>query len=163
MKNIITAVLTALLFSFTAKAQSANDLGVVTFADGKTFYAKVSSKSGNRVNTKMLHSDAAYSFEGLTVKASSGAYRVGHNCRKISYYGGRKKDLLAVGSFIEVTFGDGVPFFAQVESLGNAGVLTRMLHSGNKYKFSSTGKVLSSEGVYPVGHGTKSIMLLTKR
>jgi hypothetical protein len=167
MKNIIKVIISAfaLLFSFSANAQNAavNDLCVVTFADGKTFYAKVLSKGGNEVHTKMLHSDSMYSFAGTTVKSSGGAYKVGHKCRKIAYYGGRVKDLSYVGNFIEVTFADGIPFFAQVESIGNDGFVTKMLHSGNKYKFNGDGKVLSSEGVYPVGHKTKSVMLLTRR
>ena len=155
----------ALLFSFSANAQNTvvNDLCVVTFGDGKTFYAKVKSKSGNVVNTKMLHSNALYSFEGTTVKVSKGTYKVGHKCRKIAYYGNRVRDLSYVGNFIEVTFADGIPFFAQVESIGNDGYVTRMLHSGNQYKFSGDGTVLFSGGDYPSGHKTRSVMLLTQR
>jgi hypothetical protein len=165
MKTLIALLLTVMLFSFEAKAQNTakNDLCVVTFADGKTFYARVLSKSANTVNTKMLHSGSAYSFSDKTVTASKGAYKPGHKCRSIAYYGGRKNDLSYVGDFIEVTFGDGVPFFAQVESVGNDGLATRMLHSGNKYKFSSDGTVLASTGVYPAGHKTKSIMRLSRR
>jgi hypothetical protein len=167
MKNLIKVIISAfaLIFSFSANAQNTvvNDLCVVTFGDGKTFYAKVSAKGGKEVHTKMLHSGSTYSFEGTTVKSSGGAYKAGHKCRKIAYYGGRVKDLSYVGNFIEVTFGDGVPFFAQVESIGNDGFVAKMLHSGNKYKFSGDGTVLSSEGVYPKGHKTRSIMLLTQR
>ncbi len=64
MKNILTILISALalLFSFSAHAQNtaANDLCVVTFGDGKTFYAKVLSKGENEVHTKMLHSDNMY-------------------------------------------------------------------------------------------------------
>jgi hypothetical protein len=111
----------------------------------------------------MLHSDNMYSFEVTTVKSSGGAYKIGHKCSKIAYYGGRINDLWKVGDYIEVTFGDGAAFFAGVESMGNDGYVTRMLHSGNKYKFNGDGKVLSSEGVYPSGHKTKSVKLLTRR
>lgn len=167
MKNILTILISALamLFSFSAHAQNtaANDLCVVTFGDGKIFYARVLSKGGNEVHTKMLHSDNMYSFEGTTVKSSGGAYKIGHKCKKITFYGGRVNDITPVGSYIEVVFGDGVAYFAQVKSIGNDGLLTKMLHSGNKYKFNSDGKVLSSEGIYPVGHKTKSIRLLTRR
>ncbi len=165
MKNLLRIMIAAMLFSVAAKAQntSANDLCVATFGDGKTFYAKVLSKGGNGVNTKMLHSGSLYSFRGNTVTASKGAYKPGHACKKITYYGGRKKDLLYVGSFIEVTFGDNEPFFAVVESIGNDGYATKMLHSGNSYKFSQDGTVLSSTGVYKAGHKTKSTMLLTLR
>jgi hypothetical protein len=167
MKNIVKILIYAfaLLFGFSANAQNtvARDLCVVTFGDGKTFYAKVQSKGGNEVHTKMLHSDSMYSFEGTTVKSSGGAYKAGHKCRRIVYYGGRVKELSYVGNFIEVTFADGIPFFAQVESIGNDGFVTKMLHSGNQYKFNGDGTVLSSTGVYKVGHKTKSIMLLTRR
>lgn len=167
MKNILAILISALalLFSFSAHAQNtaANDLCVVTFGDGKTFYAKVLSKGGNEVRTNMLHSDNMYSFQGTAVTSSGGAYKVGHICKKIVFFGGRANDITPVGSYIEVVFGDGAAFFAQVESIGNDGLVTRMLHSGNKYKFNGDGKVLSSEGVYPVGHKTKSVMLLTKR
>ncbi len=104
-----------------------------------------------------------YSFEGTMVKSSGGTYKVGHKCRKIAYYGGRIGDLWKAGNYIEVVFGDGAAFFAQVESIGNDGYVTKMLHSGNKYKFSGDGTVLSSEGVYPSGHKTKSVKLLTRR
>lgn len=165
MKNLITIMVVALLFTFSAKAQNtvADDLCVVTFADGKTFYARVLSKGGNEVYTKMLHSDSLYSFEGTTVKSSGGAYKVGHKCSKIAYYGGRVKDLYYVGNYIEVVFGDGEAFFAEVQSIGNDGVVTKMLHSGNTYKFNSKGTVLSSTGVYKVGHKTKSITLMPRR
>jgi len=165
MKPIIALFVTVMLFSFEAKAQNTakDDLCVATFGDGKTYYARVLSKSANIVNTKMLHSGSAYSFLDKTVTASTGAYKPGHKCRSIVYYGGRKNDLCHAGDFIEVTFGDGAPFFARVESVGNDGLATKMLHSGNKYKFSSDGTVLSSTGVYPAGHKTRSLMLLTRR
>ena len=167
MKNIIAILVSvfALLFSFSATAQNtaAKDLCVVTFADGKTFYAKVLSKGGNKVHTKMLHSDNMYSFEGTTVKSSGGAYKVGHKCKKIAYYGGRINDTRKVGDYIEVVFGDGAAFFARVESIGNDGFVAKMLHTGNKYKISGEGRVLSSEGLYPAGHEVRSVMLLPRR
>ena len=163
MKKLVMVFAAGLLFSSVAKAQVADDLCVATFADGKTFYAKVLSTSGKIVNTKMLHTGSLYSFKDDTVTASKGAYKVGHTCKKIVFYGTRKKDLGYVGDFIEVTFGDGVPFFATIESNMNDGVETRMLHSGNKYKFNADGVVLESTGVYPVGHKTQSILVLTRR
>jgi hypothetical protein len=167
MKNRLTILISALalLLSFSAHAQNAatNDLCVATFGDGKTFYARVLSKGGNEVHTKMLHSDNMYSFEGTTVKSSGGAYKIGHKCKKLAFYGGRSNDVTPVGSYIEVVFGDGIAYFAQVQSVGNDGLVTKMLHTGNIYKFDGNGKVLSSEGLYPAGHKTKSIMLLTKR
>lgn len=167
MKNIITILISAfaLLCSFSANAQNtvADDLCVVTFADGKTFYARVLSKGGNEVHTKMLHSDNMYSFEGTTVKSSGGDYKIGHKCSKIAYYGGRVNELYYVGNYIEVVFGDGKAYFAEVQSIGNDGVVTKMLHSGNTYKFNGKGTVLSSTGIYKVGHKTKSIKLLPRR
>ena len=165
MKNIIAFFVVVMLFSLNAKAQNtiADDLCVVTFSDGKVFYSKVLSNSGNIINTKMLHSGSLYSFKGKTVTNSGGAYKVGHEINNIVCYGGRVKDLWYVGNFIEVTFADGASFFAEVESIGNDGYTTKMLHSGNKYRFNSDGTVLSSTGVYPAGHKTKSIMLLTQR
>jgi hypothetical protein len=168
MKNTLLTILVsafALLLTFSANAQNtaAKDLCVVTFADGKTFYAKVQSKGGNEVHTRMLHSDAMYSFEGTTVKSSAGAYKVGHKCKKIAYYGGRINDTRKVGDYIEVVFGDGAAFFARVESIGNDAFVAKMLHSGNKYKISGEGRVLSSEGLYPAGHEVRSVMLLPRR
>jgi hypothetical protein len=167
MKNIITILLSAfaLFFGFNAHAQNtaANDLCVATFGDGKTFYAKVLAKDGKQVHTKMRHSDALYSFEGTTVKSSSGAYKVGHKCRSIVYYGPRSNDLYRVGDYIEVVFGDGEAFYAKVDSIGNDGVVTTILHSGNTYKFDGKGTVISSTGIYKVGHKTKSILLLPRR
>ncbi len=165
MRNVVLIFIAILFFGFVAKAQKANaeDLCVVTFADGKTFYAKVLSMSGGIVNTTMLHSNSLYSFKDKTVTASQGAYKVGHECKKIAYYGSRINDLWYVGNFIEVTFNDGASFFAEVESMGNDGYETRMLHSGNKYKFNGDGVVMSSTGAYPAGHQTKSVMLLRPR
>ena len=163
MKNLGMMFAALLLCSSVAKAQVANDLCVATFADGKTFYARVLSKSGNIVNTKMVHTGSLYSFKDKTVTASKGAYKVGHKCKSIAFYGTPVKDLAYVGDFVEVTFGDGAKYFAVVESVGNDGLATKMLHSGNKYTFYSDGKVLASTGVYPVGHQTKSLMKLNRR
>lgn len=168
MKNKLLTILVsafALLLTFSANAQNtaARDLCVVTFADGKTFYAKVQSKGGNEVHTRMLHSDSMYSFEGTTVKSSDGAYKAGHKCKKITYYGGRINNTRKVGDYIEVVFGDGAPFFARVESIGNDAFVAKMLHTGNKYKISGEGRVLSSEGLYPAGHEVRSVMLLPRR
>lgn len=163
MKNLGVMFAAILLFSSAAKAQVASDLCVATFGDGKTFYAKVLSKSGAIVNTKMVHSESLYSFKNNTVTASEGAYKVGHECKSIKFYGTRVNDLAYVGDFVEVTFGDGAKFFAVVESVGNDGLATKMLHSGNKYTIYSDGKVVASTGVYPVGHQTKSLMKLTRR
>jgi hypothetical protein len=165
MKNLVLIFIAAFFCGFAATAQKVNptDLCVVTFADGKTFYAKVLSTSGAVVNTMMLHSNSLYSFTGKNVTASEGAYKVGHKCKTVAYYGGRVKDLWYVGDFIEVTFADGASFFAEVESMGNDGYETRMLHSGNKYKFNDKGVVVSSTGVYKAGHKTKSILLLKPR
>jgi|LakMenEpi03Aug12_release.lakeMendotaPanAssembly.Ray.scaffolds.fasta_scaffold1051067_1 hypothetical protein len=165
MKKIIATFVALMLFGLAANAQTifANDLCVVTFADGKTYYSKVLGKSGKIVNTKMLHSGSLYSFKGRTVTSSEGFYEAGHELNNIVCYGGRIKDLLYVGNFVEVTFGDGASYFAVVESIGNDGYATKMLHSGNKYRFNGDGTVLSSTGAYPVGHKTKSVMLLTQR
>lgn len=167
MKTIAAILIAAfaLLLSRPANAQNtvASDLCVATFGDGKIFYARVQSKSGNLVTAKFVHSDAVYSFEGTTVKASGGAYKAGHKCKSIAYYGDRKKDLAYAGNYIEVTFADGAAFFARVESIANDGMLVKMLHTGNKYKFNAAGTVVSSEGVYSAGAKTKSIMVLKRR
>ena len=161
----IAIFIALMLIGLEAKAQTiiANDICVITFADGMTYYSKVLGKSGKIVNTKMLHSGSLYSFKGRTVTSSQGFYEAGHELNNIVCYGGRTKDLLYVGNFVEVTFGDGASYFAEVESIGNDGYATKMLHSGNKYRFSNDGTVLSSTGAYPVGHKIQSVMLLTQR
>lgn len=124
MKNLVLISIAIFFWGFVAKAQkvSPTDLCVVTFGDGKTFYAKVLSMSGNIANTTMLHSNSLYSFKDKTVTASQGAYKVGHECKEAIYYGGRINDLWYVGNFIEVTFADGASFFAEVEGILNDGI-----------------------------------------
>lgn len=161
MKKIVLLTVSALLFSCYGMAQApvVADLCVVTFADGKTFYAEVNSVNGGIANTKMLHSGALYSFACKVVTASSGAYKIGHTCQKIQYYGPSTTVVVSKPDFVEVIFGDDAYFYAQVENLSPDGNIysTKMLHSGSKYKFHVNGTVVESSGAYPVGHKIKAI------
>jgi hypothetical protein len=161
MKKIFLLTMSVLLIGFSGKAQTpvVADLCVVTFADGKTFYAEVNSVNGGIADTKMLHSGALYSFAGKVVTASSGAYKKGHTCQKIQYYGPTTTVVVGKPPFVEVVFGDDAYFYAQVEDLSPDGTVysTKMLHSGSKYKFHVNGTVLESNGAYPVGHKVKAI------
>ncbi|TAD85836.1 MAG: hypothetical protein EAY75_10340 [Bacteroidetes bacterium] len=123
------------------------------------FYAEVISVNGGIVNTKMVHSGALYSFAGRVVTASSGAYKKGHTCQRVQYYGPSTTVVTGRPPFVEVIFGDGAYFYALVENLSPDGSVysTKMLHSGNKYKFNVNGTVVESSGVYPVGHKVKEI------
>lgn len=157
-----------LWFGFSGKAQTAvvADLCVVTFGDGKTFYAEVLTINGGIINTKMLHSGSLYSFAGKVVTASNGAYKKGHTCQKIQYYGPSNTVVVGKPAFVEVIFGDDAYFYAQVERLSSDGNIysTKMLHSGSKYKFNVTNEtVVESSGAYPVGHKIKTIYPLMLR
>jgi hypothetical protein len=161
MKSLILTATIIFSIHFTGVAQNpeVTDLCVVTFSDGKTFYAEVNSVNGGIANTRMLHSGSLYSFAGKVVTASNGAYKKGHTCQKIQYYG----QSTALGArrppFVEVIFGDGAYFYAQVTNLSPDGNIysTKMLHTGSIYKFHINGMVLESNGAYPVGHQTKAI------
>ncbi len=161
MKSLILILTLVLCYPTFGKAQApaVADLCVVTFSDGKTFYAEVNSVNGGIVNTKMVHSGSLYSFAGKVVTASNGAYKKGHTCKRIQYYGPTNAVVVGKPNFVEVIFGDGRYFYAQVENLTPDGNIysVKMLHSGNKYKFHVNGKVLESNGAYPVGHEVEEI------
>jgi hypothetical protein len=135
---------------------------VVTFADGKTFYAEVNSVNGGIANTTMLHSGSLYSFADKVVTASNGAYKKGHTCQEVQFYGQSPTVVAGRSPFVEVIFGDGAYFYAQVTNLSPDGKIysTKMLHSGSIYKFND-GKVIESNGAYSVGHKVNTIIPLT--
>ncbi len=164
MKSLILTATLIFSIHLTGVAQKpeVTDLMVVTFADGKTFYAEVNSVNGGIANTTMLHSGSLYSFAGKVVTASNGAYKKGHTCKKIQYYGQSPTVVAGRPPFVEVIFGDGAFFYAQVTNLSPDGKIysTKMLHSGNIYKFHINGMVQESNGAYPVGHQTKAIIPL---
>jgi hypothetical protein len=155
------------LFTYSGKAQTpiVADMCEVTFADGKTFYAEVMSVTGGIINTRMVHSGSLYAFAGKVVTSSNGAYKKGHTCQKIQYYGPSTTVVVGKPAFVEVIFGDDAYFYAKVENLSSDGNIysTKMLHSGNKYKLHTNGTVIESSGVYPIGYKVKAIYPLIKR